>query len=90
MPAYRGGPSAFALLWPLPMSDRAQDAEILAPRHQLTVRQRRSARPCCNPQRTATQICAALARNLTHDEWNRYVPGLPYQRTCPSASSTSG
>jgi WD40 repeat protein len=36
-----------------------------------------------NPQRTATQICNQLGRNLTHAEWHQYIPDLPYQPTCP-------
>ena len=28
-------------------------------------------------------LCASARRSLTHAEWARYVPGLPYQRVCP-------
>jgi hypothetical protein len=38
--AYLGVTSAPTMLGPLPMSDRAKDVEILAPRHQITVLQR--------------------------------------------------
>jgi WD40 repeat protein len=27
--------------------------------------------------------CATLTRNLTHEEWERYVTGEPYRATCP-------
>ena len=29
------------------------------------------------------QLCASAERPLTRSEWNRYVPGLAYQRVCP-------
>ncbi|MGP3979034.1 nSTAND1 domain-containing NTPase [Streptomyces sp. 8N114] len=35
-----------------------------------------------DPQRTATQLCARLDRNLSRAEWRRFLPGLPYHRTC--------
>ncbi|MFI9276226.1 integrase core domain-containing protein [Kitasatospora sp. NPDC052896] len=38
--AYLGVTNAFAMLRPLPMSDREKDAEILALRHQITVLER--------------------------------------------------
>ena len=28
--------------------------------------------------------CAVAQRNFTHEEWSRFVPGYPYQRTCPT------
>jgi hypothetical protein len=38
--AYLGVTNAFALLWLLPMSDRDEDMEILALRHQIAVLER--------------------------------------------------
>jgi hypothetical protein len=26
--------------------------------------------------------CAVAARNLTHEEWDRFVPGRAYAQTC--------
>jgi hypothetical protein len=28
--------------------------------------------------------CRIAGRNLTHAEWNQYLPGRPYQETCPT------
>ncbi len=28
--------------------------------------------------------CSIAGRGLNRDEWNRYIPGLPYQETCPA------
>jgi len=28
--------------------------------------------------------CAVAGRNLTKEEWRRFVPGHPYRKTCPS------
>jgi WD40 repeat protein len=33
---------------------------------------------------TAEFACSLTQRGLDRDEWARYVPGLPYQTTCPS------
>jgi WD40 repeat protein len=30
------------------------------------------------------QTCAVAGRNLTTEEWRRFVPNAPYQRTCPA------
>ena len=27
--------------------------------------------------------CTIANRNLTRVEWNQYVPGVPYHKTCP-------
>jgi WD40 repeat protein len=35
-----------------------------------------------SPNRTVAEICDQLGRNLTHAEWHRYIPDLPYQHTC--------
>ncbi len=32
----------------------------------------------------ARQACAITGGGLTADEWSRYIPELPYQRTCPA------
>jgi hypothetical protein len=28
------------------------------------------------------EACAIVARDLTRDEWERYLPGRPYEPTC--------
>jgi hypothetical protein len=28
--------------------------------------------------------CSRLPRNLTREEWDRYLPGEPYRATCPN------
>jgi WD40 repeat protein/class 3 adenylate cyclase len=30
------------------------------------------------------QACAVAGRNFTHEEWDRFVPGQDYRRTCPA------
>jgi hypothetical protein len=30
------------------------------------------------------QACAVAGRNFTHEEWDRFVPGQHYRRTCPA------
>jgi hypothetical protein len=30
------------------------------------------------------QACARIALNLSHDEWERYLPKQPYHQTCPN------
>lgn len=35
-------------------------------------------------QELIAEACAKLPRNLTHDEWKRYLQGEPYRTTCPS------
>ena len=30
------------------------------------------------------RACALTGRGLSHDEWTRYVPGLPYEDSCPT------
>jgi WD40 repeat protein len=30
------------------------------------------------------EACARLTRNLTHEEWTRYLGDEPYQKTCPA------
>jgi WD40 repeat protein len=30
------------------------------------------------------RACALTGRGLSHDEWTRYVPGLPYEDSCPN------
>ncbi|WP_344933908.1 helix-turn-helix domain-containing protein [Sphaerisporangium flaviroseum] len=36
-------------------------------------------------RRTAAHICAALARDLSQDEWNQFLPDVPYRKTCSTA-----
>jgi hypothetical protein len=31
--------------------------------------------------------CSVARRNFTQEEWSRFVPNQPYQRTCPSLPS---
>jgi WD40 repeat protein len=33
------------------------------------------------------RACAITGRGLDHAEWNRYIPGLPYQDTCPATAT---
>lgn len=33
------------------------------------------------------QACATVTRNLTREEWERYLPGEPYRATCPDLAS---
>jgi DNA-binding SARP family transcriptional activator/WD40 repeat protein len=35
-----------------------------------------------DPDLWVRQACAVAGRNLTRSEWTRYLPQLPYQRTC--------
>ncbi|NGO42966.1 WD40 repeat domain-containing protein [Streptomyces ureilyticus] len=35
-----------------------------------------------DPHRVTTQLCATLDQNLTREEWQRFLPGLPYRRIC--------
>jgi WD40 repeat protein len=30
-----------------------------------------------------SEACARLTRNLTPEEWQQYLPGEPYRKTCP-------
>jgi len=36
-----------------------------------------------DPANWITTACTIAGRNLTHDEWRRYLPARPYQTTCP-------
>lgn len=36
------------------------------------------------PSEWMAEICGRVTRNLTADEWNRYLPGFPYASSCPS------
>ncbi|MFI1582651.1 WD40 repeat domain-containing protein [Embleya sp. NPDC020630] len=40
-----------------------------------------------DPTRTATDLCATLARDLTREEWRQLVPGRSYRRTCGTGRS---
>src|SRR5207248_7847439 len=37
-----------------------------------------------------TSGCAATKRNLSIDEWNQLLPGIPYERTCPDLPAGQG
>ena len=38
-----------------------------------------------DPERRVTIACDAAGRNLTHEEWDRYLGDIgPYRETCPS------
>lgn len=39
-----------------------------------------------DPGRTATAVCALAGRELSPDEWRRFVPELPYRRVCAPAT----
>ena len=34
-------------------------------------------------QAVQNRLCGLVGRNLTQSEWNQFLPGQPYQRTCP-------
>ena len=36
-----------------------------------------------DPAHWQTTACHLAGRNLTRAEWNQYLPGRPYQSTCP-------
>jgi hypothetical protein len=36
-----------------------------------------------DPSDWQSVACSIAGRNLTQDEWKQYLPGRPYQRTCP-------
>ncbi len=36
-----------------------------------------------DPAVWAQRACAVAGRNLTREEWNRYLPDEPYRKTCP-------
>ena len=40
-----------------------------------------------DPAAWAQRACDVAGRTLTQDEWNRFLPGLPYDPACSSASS---
>jgi WD40 repeat protein len=35
------------------------------------------------PDDLIQQACSRLTRNLTRSEWEQYLPGEPYRKTCP-------
>jgi WD40 repeat protein len=37
-----------------------------------------------SPASWQLRACTIANRNLTREEWERYIPGLPYQATCPN------
>ena len=36
-----------------------------------------------DPAHWASTACSVAGRNLTQAEWKQYLPGRPYQLTCP-------
>jgi hypothetical protein len=36
-----------------------------------------------SPDMQIEKICRAAGRNLTEEEWSRYLPDRPYEETCP-------
>jgi hypothetical protein len=36
-----------------------------------------------DPADWAKTACSIAGRNLTQSEWKQYLPGRPYQSTCP-------
>jgi len=40
-----------------------------------------------SPQAMMEHACQVAQRNFTHEEWNRFVPGHAYAKTCPSFPS---
>lgn len=44
-----------------------------------------------NPQSLADMVCGEVRRNLTLDEWDRFVgEDIPYQQTCPELPPGAG
>jgi len=39
-----------------------------------------------SPDGWKARTCTVAGRNLTHAEWNRYLPGESYRATCPSST----
>jgi len=39
-----------------------------------------------SPDGWKARPCTLAGRNLTHAEWNRYLPGESYRATCPSST----
>ena len=35
------------------------------------------------PDAWRDEVCAVAGRNLTQAEWARYLPDVPYEKTCP-------
>jgi hypothetical protein len=69
--AYLTMTNAFAMLRLLPMSDRANDAEILALRHQITVLQRQLGRERVRFTPSHRAFLAALLHRLPTDALRR-------------------
>jgi hypothetical protein len=40
-----------------------------------------------DPAAWAQRACDVAGRTLTQDEWNRFLPGLPYDPACSSTTS---
>jgi WD40 repeat protein len=36
------------------------------------------------PANLLDEACSSVARNLSSEEWQRYLPDQPYRRTCPN------
>ena len=36
------------------------------------------------PKDLIGEACSRLLRNLTPEEWEQYIPGEPYRKTCPN------
>ncbi len=37
-----------------------------------------------DPEAFRRRVCAIVPRNLTREEWRRYLPGEPYRKICPT------
>jgi WD40 repeat protein len=35
-----------------------------------------------DPESWAARVCQIAGRNLTQAEWELYLPGVPYEKTC--------
>ena len=56
-------------------------------RHEARHRQQRRSAPSSgtsNPRHWEKLACRIAGRNLTRAEWNQYLPGRDYHRTCPA------
>jgi hypothetical protein len=45
------------------------------------------ARYSLDPADWLAHVCAIVGRDLTTDEWNRYLPERPHRRTCTDLTS---
>jgi hypothetical protein len=52
--------------------------------HQVHVRIWGGVLVSSNFTRWRTYLCGIVRRSMTHAEWDKALPGVPYRRTCPA------